>query len=150
MAISDKSLLFNKDITSGKRVKVKQSYILLTWFYYLSNFSAKKKNKIHFFVLPQKNKKFTLTKSPMAHKNWSKEQYKQQLYFFKVSFNTTFVNHTLTSLNSSLFFVLLNKDSYSSFETNVFFIKTFSFIFCFTDHTFFNYSRQLKPVWWNW
>jgi hypothetical protein len=139
--ISDKSLLFNRDVTLSNKIKIKQSYVLLTWFYYLSNFSLKNKNRVNFFVLPQKNKKFTLTKSPMAHKNWSKEQYKQQLYLFKVSFSTTFIDYDLKSLNNSLFFILLNKNSYGSFETNIFFIKNFTLFFCFLDSIFFNYFK---------
>lgn len=54
-----------------KKIFLKQSYILLTWFYYLNfiNISSKNKNNIKIFVLPLYRRKFTLTKAPMAHKN---------------------------------------------------------------------------------
>ena len=54
-----------------KKILLKQSYILLTWFYYISflNQNVNNKNKLKFFVLPTTFEKFTLTKAPMAHKN---------------------------------------------------------------------------------
>ena len=38
-------------------------------------------------MAPTNRKIFTLTKAPIAHKNWSKEQYKFQFYKFKISFS---------------------------------------------------------------
>ena len=52
-----------------KKILVKQSYILLTWFYYFSLINLNKKKKINFSYLPIKKKIFTMTKGPMAHKN---------------------------------------------------------------------------------
>ena len=126
-----------------KKIFTKQSYIILTWFYYL-NFLKKNlnnKNKLNFFILPQKVKKFTLTKAPMAHKNWSKEQYKSQFFPIKISFNTQLKEENeLLSLNATLLFVLLSKKSLPQFETNLLFLKYINFFIYTNDKNFFNYN----------
>lgn len=129
-----------------KKILIKQSYILLTWFYYLSFIqqTVDNKNKLKFFVLPTSLKKFTLTKAPMAHKNWSKEQYKFQFYRFKISFNVLLKDENeLNSLNSALLFVLLTKKTFPQFETNIFFLKNVNFYFYLKDKNFFNYHKFL-------
>ncbi len=63
--------LFSINCNNNKKLLLKQSYILLTWFYYLTFIekNLNTKNNIKIFCLPIKKKKFTLTKAPMAHKN---------------------------------------------------------------------------------
>ena len=133
---------------SDKKVLVKQSYILLTWFYYMTMLdptSVKKKLKIA--ILPKKTKKFTLTKAPMAHKNWSKEQYDFSYFKFKVSFKSLFKSDTcVQSLNQLSLFILLTKNSINSFETNLFFLKYFQSILFFKDVLFFNYNSNCKQL----
>ena len=120
---------------------------MLTWFYYL-NFiqkNSKTKNKIKIFILPVKNNKFTLTKAPMAHKNWSKEQYKFQYYKFLLKFNFFLSEkNNLTSINSSLIFILLTKKNFPNLETNILFLKNIQFFFFLKDKTLFNYFKKLK------
>jgi len=77
----------------------------------------------------------------MAHKNWSKEQYKFSFYKFKINFKFFLKDdNDLISLNSSLFFVLITKKNFPNFETNIFFLKNVNFLFFFKDFYFFNYN----------
>lgn len=126
----------------NKKIYIKQSYILLTWLYYLSFVNQKKnnKNRIKFFILPIKNNKFTLTKAPIAHKNWSKEQYNFNYYRFIISLKFFLRDENkINSINESLFFILLTKKNFPFFETNLFFLKNVKFFLSFNDHYYFNY-----------
>ena len=144
--VNNVKFFFEKNIYE-KKILLKQSYIMLTWFYYL-NFiqkNSKTKNKIKIFILPVKNNKFTLTKAPMAHKNWSKEQYKFQYYKFLLKFNFFLSEkNNLTSINSSLIFILLTKKNFPNLETNILFLKNIQFFFFLKDKTLFNYFKKLK------
>ena len=136
---------FNSFINE-KKLLIKQSYILLTWFYYLSFLQQNldNKKKLKFLILPLNTKKFTLTKAPMAHKNWSKEQYKLQYYKFKISFNVFLKDeNNITSLNKCLLFIFLTKKTFPQFETNLFFLKNVNFYIHFRDSNFFNYNSYL-------
>lgn len=139
-------LTFNLNQYNEKKILIKQSYILLTWFYYMSilNFKTDKK-KLKIAILPKKTKKFTLTKSPMAHKNWSKEQYIFSYFRFKISFKSFFkIESYLTSLNQISLFLFLTKNNINSFETNIFFLKYFQSILFFKDALFFNYNKLIN------
>ena len=142
------NLRFNfNSLIKEKKVMLKQSYIILTWFYYISFINQKKnnKNKIKFFILPVQNEKFTLTKAPMAHKNWSKEQYKFNFYKFVVSFKCKLKeDNNISSLNESILFILLTKKNFPFFETNIFFLKNINFLFKFKDRSYFNYYNFLN------
>lgn len=132
-----------------KKALMKQSYILLTWFYYLSFLETPRdlKNKLKIFILPTSRKIFTLTKAPMAHKNWSKEQYKFQFYKFKISFTSFLKNeHTLPSVNSGIFFILLSKKFFPHLETNLFFLKSYKILFFIYDFNYFNYSKFINTI----
>ena len=96
----------NKIIKTNK-LSLKQSYIILSWFYYLSFLENKrnKKNKIKFFILPKKIKKFTNTKAPMAHKTFSKEQYQYKFFKIQITFiSTLHPDFCFISLNQVFFF----------------------------------------------
>ena len=129
---STNNLKFNLyDISVKKKIYVKQSYILLTWFYYLSFLKKKLNNgvdtnKVRVMYLPIHERKFTLTKAPIAHKTRSKEQFNYKFYKFVVKFNaeSKFLNSKL-SLNNALLFVFLTKKTFQFFETNLFFLKCF-------------------------
>lgn len=136
--------LINQFPINEKKILIKQSYILLTWFYYLSFLDTPHglKNKLKISILPVNKKIFTLTKAPMAHKNWSKEQYKFQFYKFKISFNSIFKNEScLPSINSGIFFILLSRKFFPHFETNLLFIKFYKILFFINDFNYFNYFK---------
>ena len=135
------------DQISKKKILLKQSYILLSWFYYLTFLNQKinTKNNLSFAILPTSKKIFTLTKAPIAHKNWSKEQYKFQFFKFKITFKAFLKeNNELSSSNKSILFVLLTKKKFPQFETNLFFLKNINLIYYFNDFNFFNYYLFLK------
>jgi hypothetical protein len=79
----------------------------------------------------------------MAHKNWSKEQYKFEFYRFILKFDF-FINknNSLTNLNSSLFFLFLIKKNFPNIETNILFLKNIQFFFSFKDRNFFNFYNN--------
>lgn len=132
---------------SEKKILLKQSYILLSWFYYLTFLNQKMntKNNLKFAILPSSKKIFTLTKAPIAHKNWSKEQYKFQFFKFKITFNVFLKeNNNLDSSNKSILFALLTKKKFPQFETNLFFLKNINLIYYFYDFNLFNYYYFLK------
>jgi len=131
---------------NDKRLLLKQSYILLTWFYYL-NFATTQKFKKYckFFIFPIKHKHYTLLRAPMIHKNWSKEQIKFQYFYIRVTFSSNFSdNFTIENTNASLLFVMLSKKNFPILETNLLFLKSYLIIFFFHDSIFFNYNRFLK------
>ena len=139
---------FNSSLQE-KKIMIKQSYVLLTWFYYLSFIQQKldNKNGINFFVLPLNKKKFTLTKAPMAHKNWSKEQYKFHYYKFKINFNAQLKDDSsINSLNLAILFIFLTKKNFPQFETNLFFLKNVNFFFNISDKNFYNYNKFIKNL----
>lgn len=127
-----------------KKILLKQSYILLTWFYYLTFIeqTVNNKNKLKFFICPVKIQKFTLTKAPMAHKNWSKEQYKFQYFNFIINFNVFLKDdNNVNSLNKCLLFIFLTKKTFPQFETNLFFLKNIKIYLYLQDLIFFNYYK---------
>jgi hypothetical protein len=145
--LSDNLHFLTKLSTYNKKLLLKQSYILLTWFYYLSflNSNANKKKTLSFFVFPSINKIFTNVKSPMAHKNWSKEQYKFEFYKINIKFKSTLrEENEINSVNAATLFTLISKKNFPHFETNLFFLKYYRFLFIFYDNFFFNYYRFIK------
>lgn len=111
---------------SEKKILLKQSYILLSWFYYLTFLNQKMntKNNLKFAILPSSKKIFTLTKAPIAHKNWSKEQYKFQFFKFKITFNVFLKeNNNLDSSNKSILFALLTKKNFLNSKLIFFFLR---------------------------
>lgn len=112
--------------TSSSKISVKKSYLMLTWLYYLT-FTVNKKEKvkvIKFAFLPSTRKTYTLTKAPMAHKTFSKEQFAFKFYKFKVSIRATFEDpFQLTSVDQATTSLLIAKNSFPVFETNMMFLK---------------------------
>lgn len=95
--------------------------------------------------MPIKHQIYTLTKAPIAHKTWSREQYKFHFYFIKVSFNKSIlVDESLINFNQILFFLLLIKNKLPIFETNLLFLKNLRLLFFVTDETYFNYNKFEK------
>jgi len=60
----------------------------------------------------------------MAHKNWSKEQFKLKYFFFSLTFSNIQLN-PLTSPSSALFLFLTIGDNFKFFETNLLHLKSY-------------------------
>ena len=140
----------SSQITPGNKTKLllKQSYLILTWFYYLTLITQDKTNSskvITFSFLPSKLKSYTLTKAPMAQKTRSKEQFAFKFFVFKVS-SKNFLSgeKRLSSIDQTLLAVLLTKNSFPVFETNLLFLKTYGVNFRFLDVNYFNFFLFTK------
>lgn len=132
--------------TKQKKLLVKQSYMLLTWMFYLSNTSLKSSiggqqtTKIKapsFFIQPVRKSIFTLLKTPMAHKTFSQEQYLIKFYKLTVSFSSSFNEFlVVNSINQSLLLSLFLRNSIPFFETNLLFLKRIRFSIKSSDTQF--------------
>lgn len=137
----------------NKKIFFKKSYIVLTWFYYLSFINLKKKNQINIkiFIKPKTKRIFTAIKAPIAHKTNSKEQYKFSFYSFIIKFSTINfkktenlisddANHTLkkNSMYSNFLFIWITKKNLFSIETNLFFLKSYYFFSTYSDKIYFS------------
>jgi hypothetical protein len=141
-------MLKSKTMPNDKRkLLVKQSYMLLTWLYYLKNNSTKPETKPipAFFIHPVKQTKSTLIKAPMAHKTFSQEQYLFKCYKLTISFSNR-CNLTLSkqnngtvinSSNDALLFAFFLRKSLLNFETNFFFLQKIRFNFYYKDSNIF-------------
>ena len=109
---------------SSNKLLVKQSYMFLTWIFYLKNKDLNIKIKTpSFFIHPKKQTKMTLIKAPMAHKTFSQEQYLFRFYYISLSFTLTNETDNLSSINGSLVFYFKQKKLFYFFGTNLFFFK---------------------------
>ena len=80
----------------------------------------------------------------MAHKNWSKEQYKFQYYKFIIKFNFFLKEeNSINDVNASLLFLILTKKNFPNLETNIFFLKNINFFIYLQDKYFYNYNTFL-------
>ena len=133
--------------SSKSTILVKQSYLIMTWLYYLT-FTSKEPNDdklIKFAFLPTQRKMYTLTKAPMAHKTNSKEQIAFKFYKFKVSVKASFLpEFTLKSIDQGLLSILQAKTLFPVFSTNMLFLKTYSIQTNISSGDFFNYYSFIK------
>lgn len=139
--LTTKLLFKNQFLTKESKILVKQSYLLLTWFYYL-NFCDNvrtEKLQLKFFVLPIKKLIFTSLKAPIAHKNWSKEQFKKKLFKIKINFKAPLSTVVLlNTINKTIFSLLIVKKMFFNFSTNLFFSQFYFFTTHFSDISFFH------------
>ena len=142
----------NSPSTVGKStILLKQSYLLMTWFYYLKYSSTLSRgsaqNGIKFTFLPVKRKKYTLTKAPMAHKTNSKEQLMFQFYSFYVQFKTRLKALTpISSFNHSLLAMFLIRNTFPVFETNLLLLKHSSVFLTTRANPFFTYKLTSSRI----
>jgi hypothetical protein len=156
----------NSGLTSKKKtgysfdkILIKQSYIMLTWLSYISkrNFNPKLRDVPNkpgvvtpsFFIYPCRKYKFTMIKSPMAHKTFSQEQFFYKTYKLSVSFSSSVNIETLEStklgVNSSLYLVIFFFRGAPCISTNMIFIQRCSLRFLCSDPSFFSlFSCQLN------
>jgi len=138
---------------------IKQSYLILSWFYYLRTITLDKnhsgfhddvarvykKKRIKFFSLPVKKSHYTLTKAPMAHKKNSKEQFLFKFYFVVASFRGATDNGLLAkSCDSTILILNLIQKLLPLFSTNLLLIRTIMVFFSYSDLKFFNYCWFVK------
>jgi len=106
---------------------------------------TKSKNKvIKFAFLPIRRKSYTLTKAPMAHKTNSKEQFVFKFYKFKAAVHTDYtITHRLTSVDQGLVAMLMTKQTFPFFETNVLLLKHSTVFLSMEDSLYFDYSHYV-------
>jgi hypothetical protein len=127
-----------------KKIQLKQSYLIFTWFFYFSSVSKNKKT-LKIFILPKKKKITTQLKAPIAHKNWSKEQFNFQYFLICLKFKANLqTNQNINSINNGLFVTLMAKNNIPVFETNNIFLKNFRINYLINDSNYFNYNKYNK------
>ena len=108
-----------------KKIFTKQSYLLMTWLWYIQKNNTSK-SKPSFAFKPTKIHKTTLIKSPMAHKTFSQEQFQFQFFNLVISFSNKIpTSNSLITLNQLLYLILTLKSSIPFVETNFFLLKKF-------------------------
>jgi hypothetical protein len=111
------------------------------------------KNKtVNFSFLPKRRKMYTLTKAPMAHKTFSKEQFKFQLYKCKVSVSSFFAKgNELSSIEHLKSALIITKNTFPTLETNLLFLKTCQILMQgsalnFYSYSIFTYSKKCRKI----
>jgi len=110
-----------------KKLFVKQSYLLMTWVWYIQQKHNQSK-KPSFVFKPKQISKLTLLKSPMAHKTFSQEQFQFKYYTLLISFTIDWTSVQHLNVNQSLFLLLNLKNQIPFVETNFFFLKKFTLL----------------------
>jgi len=110
--------------------------------YYLTfTINRQTKNKtVKFAFLPKKRSMYTLTKAPMAHKTFSKEQFKFQVYKCKVSIKSKLINEFKPySLLQTKVCLVIAKQTFPVLETNLLFLKKCSIFMDTSAYSFYSY-----------
>jgi hypothetical protein len=124
-----------------RRLKVKKSYLLLSWLYYLSanNTSTEDLKMPRIAILPARRKMYTLTKAPMAHKTNSKEQFLFTFYNYKFSISLPLSSKICpNSVQTGALSLRTAKTLMPVFETNLLFLKYYSFYYPIRDRKYFS------------
>jgi len=146
----NRSTLQKQRVRAG--VRMKKAYTMLTWLYYLTfTVDRQTENKVvKFSFLPRRRTKYTLTKAPMAHKTFSKEQFKFQLHKCKVSIRTELADHyRLSSVPALQAAFMITRTTFPNLETNTLFLKSARIILPGSDADFYSYSlfsRRGEPL----
>jgi len=112
----------------SKKIFTKQSYLLMTWLWYIQK-NHTSASKPSFAFKPTSVHKTTLIKSPMAHKTFSQEQFQFKFFNLVISFTIPFVKSLeLLSVNQLLYLILSLKTSIPFVETNFFLLKRFRMV----------------------
>jgi len=114
--------------TKQKKLFTKQSYLLMTWLWYIQkNHSSTVKPSFAF--KPTKVHKTTIIKSPMAHKTFSQEQLQFKFYQLIISFKVPLpVKFLIPTVNQLMYLLITLKSSLPFVETNFFILKRFRII----------------------
>lgn len=142
--------LVDHSLSVPRRTQLKRSYLLMSWFAYLSRDVSLSKTETaeervsHLAILPSKRKLYTLQKAPMAHKTNSKEQFMFRFYAFKFSTRVrSSWDYVPRSVNESLAVHFLIRRSFPFFETNLLFLKYYSISSSFYDRSYFSFYEFL-------
>ena len=114
------------------KILVKQSYLLITWIIYNN------KCKGRYFILPKKRKKYTITKSPMAHKTFSQEQLKWEYNNIVLSYSKKVIDYSNGHINV-LGLIKLKRKNMKNYSTasNLILVKKLASKHAFIEKEFF-------------
>jgi len=119
-----------------KKIFTKQSYLLMTWLWYIQK-NSNSNCKPSFAFKPTKVHKTTIIKSPMAHKTFSQEQLQFQFFNLVISFTSNFPTKVSSlTINQLLYLILQLKSSIPFVETNFFLLKKFQIKLPVSDSNF--------------
>ena len=131
-------------IGKARKVLFKKSFLLSSWLYYLArrdhykSISADQANSIKLSILPARQRIYTLTKAPMAHKTNSKEQFMFKYYNFKFSARLELEDQlTASCLSQGALIARVTTTKFPSFGTNIMFLKYARIYYPVKDVTFF-------------
>ena len=135
-AVTKSRLLFMLTPTSvKKKLLLKQSYLLLTWFSYLTRKKDLRSTCTPTISFrPTKRTILTLTKAPMAHKTFSQEQFIFKFYKFQIRFYVP--TSIQLNVNQVIYLALFLHNTVPVLETNLFFLKKLTFNFPSSDSIF--------------
>ena len=130
--------------TSG-RVSAKRSYLIFSWLHYLTTRSLSREIecRVRISMLPSTQSFYTITKAPMAHKTRSKEQFIFKFYHFVITFKVDpllMVSSRSTSIESLAYVLILTKQLFPVFETNLLYLKYYRVMYLMLDQSFFTYK----------
>lgn len=130
-------------------ITIKNSYLIVTWLHYLNSVkkpkTVDKKIRASIAFLPIRRTTYTITKAPMAHKAFSKEQIVFKYYYLVASFKAFLVDPlNLNSVNAGLASLLILKKFFPVFSTNLLFLKHYRLRCYLTDKNYFSYRYFLQ------
>lgn len=133
------SMLINTEIQPLDKISLKQTFLLLTWFFLFSqsipSTSSTPISGVKLVNLPRRRNIFTTVRAPIAHKTFSKEQFKFEL--FRITIVVVMSNEPLLNLNAV--FAMIYQLEMASFatETNLLFLRYSLFRWVLSDRCFF-------------
>ena len=123
--------------TKINKLFIKQSYLLMTWLWYLQKTQPSAKKPSLAFK-PTKINKTTITKAPMAHKTFSQEQLQFKFFNLVIALKVPVIKaENKLTINRSLYLLLQLKNSVPFVETNLFLLRRFNFTLPVQDTSFF-------------
>ena len=143
-----------KSSRTFNKILIKQSYVILVWLHYLSSVSSSSQgdnsalgsnqNIPSFFIYPPRKQSFTLTKSPMAHKTFSQEQFCFKKYKLSISFRSADCNLVIPDINSSVYFFQFILRIIPYVSTNLFLLQRYTLVYYSGDIRFFSLGNDLS------
>jgi len=120
----------------SKKIFTKQSYLLMTWLWYIQK-NHTSSSRPSFAFKPTRIHRTTLIKSPMAHKTFSQEQFQFKFFNLVISFTVPFLQSIkILNINQLLYLILSLKTSIPFVETNFFLLKRFKIVLPSKDTNF--------------